>query len=161
MFLITSSVSVWRNRRNRSHRRNRAIARRPGLSGADSSVHPCRGSDGDGDGGGAGGSRIVPRGSRSGSPSDLPLWRLLARRYQRSLLPYRRHCNETGRRWVSSDHRKNEPTITIITRSTIAILIGVLYLSRAFKSASAYAITLIQIKRVRDDTPGRLRNNDT
>lgn len=88
MFSITSSVSVWRNRRNRSHRRSRAIARRSDLPGA-SSVHPCRGSGGDGDGGGAGGSRIVPRGS--GPPSDLLLWCLLARRYQRSLLPYRRH----------------------------------------------------------------------
>lgn len=101
MFSITSSVSVWRNRRNRSHRRSRAIARRSDLPGA-SSVHPCRGSGGDGDGGGAGGSRIVPRGS--GPPSDLLLWCLLARRYQRSLLPYRRHCNETSRRWVFSDN---------------------------------------------------------
>lgn len=123
--LITSPKSVWCNRRNRSPRRSRAIARRSDLSAA-SLEHPCRGGGGDGDGGGGGRFRIVPRDSHSGSPSDLLLWRLSARKYQRSLLPYRRHCNETGRRWVSSDHHKNEPTITIITRSTIAVLIDCL-----------------------------------
>lgn len=117
--LITSPKSFWCNRRNRSPRRSRAIARRSDLSGA-FLKHPCRGSGSD-DGGGRR-FRIVPRGSHSGSPSDLLLWRLSARKYQRSLLPYRRHCNETGRR-VSSDHHKNEPTITIITSSTIAILL--------------------------------------
>lgn len=127
--LTTSSESVWNNRRNRSPRRSRATARRFDLSAA-SSGHPCRGDGGDGDGGG--GSRIVPSDSHSGSPSDLPRWRSLARRYQRSLLPYRRHCNERpNRRWVWSDHHKNGPTITIITRSTIALLIDVFNLLRA------------------------------
>lgn len=121
MSLITSSESDRCNRRNRSPHRSRAIAHRFDFSGA-SLEHPCR-RGGDDDSDGDGGSRIVPCGSHLGFPSDLLRWRSLARRYQRSLLPYRRHCNETGGRWVSSDHQKNEPTITTITRSTIAMLI--------------------------------------
>ncbi|KAL6257638.1 hypothetical protein P5V15_011217 [Pogonomyrmex californicus] len=70
---------------------------------------PCCGGGAGGGGGGDGGDDCGDRGgsrsllscSHSSSPPGLLRWRSLTRKYQRSLLPYRRHCNETGRRWVS------------------------------------------------------------